>query len=70
MSYRRLDMVKELRKLAQGKPTAVHVDRLAMWALEHLSAEVQPRRSRRDRDDSVQWLENLYRLDAPDNTKV
>jgi hypothetical protein len=59
MSFRKIDLVKELKRVAEGKRSSISHQRLAEWVLPRLAAEYT-------RDDAGQReLERLYRLEDP-----
>ena len=59
MTYSKLDMVAELKRLASGKATHTPAEFLAGWALE----QVTP--AQHVRGDEVAFLERLFRLPDP-----
>ena len=59
MSYTKLDMRTELRRLASGKVTHAPAEFLAVWALEQVTP-AQPVRG-----DEVAFLERLFMLPDP-----
>jgi hypothetical protein len=56
------DMLEDLDRLAHGETTRTPAQIIALWALPRVEASchVHPHH-----DDSVEWLEALYRLEDP-----
>jgi hypothetical protein len=55
MSFIKIDVRREIKKLAQGKPTAISAGELARFVLGYL-----PKKTRAD-----DFLEALFRLEDP-----
>lgn len=55
MTYKKVDMLKDLQDLAAGKPTQSPTELLAAWAVSRVQAGV--------RDRELDELERLYRLE-------
>jgi hypothetical protein len=62
MIVRRLDLTKELRLIARGKPAHLPVDIIACWTLEYL--RTIPELSA-PKGDELEFLEAMYRLEDP-----
>lgn len=57
MTYQKLNLRNELKRLARGKSTRVPATVLAAWALDHVGADTE-----RPQGDGVRWLAALYEL--------
>lgn len=63
MSYAKINMVQQLRRAARREPISTPLDVLAALVLAELTTKED--RSARRRDDSVRFLDRLYRLEDP-----
>ncbi|MGA2674180.1 MAG: hypothetical protein ABSE99_13240 [Terracidiphilus sp.] len=64
MTYRKIDMLAELKRMAHGKDPTVPARDVARWAVEWVNAGLDSNGAAR-RDDAVDFLDRLYRLEDP-----
>jgi hypothetical protein len=62
MTFRRIDVLKELKRLAAGKPTNISPDRIAGFAVELLKARTAGPVPTRAHNDGLRFLDQLYAL--------
>ena len=74
MAYRKIDMLAELKRMARGKDPTVPARDVARWAVDWVNAGLEGGGARAGveagagaagRDDAVDFLDRLYRLEDP-----
>ncbi len=72
MAYRKIDMLAELKLMARGKDPTIPARDVARWAVEWVNAGLdgsgageRAETGAARRDDSVGFLDRLYRLEDP-----
>jgi hypothetical protein len=72
MAYRKIDMLAELKRMARGKDPTVPARDVARWAVDWVNAGLEGGGAvagdgavAAGRDDAVDFLDRLYRLEDP-----